>query len=498
MPVLSIYYNNTCCRMRVRPGPDGLQAFLRQLEAIVGRDVSNINYVFRCRCPDTGAEIFLQGLQAFEAAMHCACVRAAQRSLQQQQQLAAQQQALLAYQAQHAPQQAQQAPQALGTQALGHQHLHHHSRHSHSHQQQRHLQRELQQATLQAQGQAQGPGQAQAQPPLTGALLSSSLPQTRSHRPAAQCDGAPAPAALFTPEPLRERQQYYAAASAAAAMRHPQRLAPLGAPPSLLQPPSSQSQQAQQGRQGPYFDPYREHPPLYRSSAPPERLPSFDPDSSSQDDDGTAQHAQHAAVLHRDAPAQHAASATSAAAARPARMAGLPAGNGGAGAVRSAGGCPAGGADGGLASGSGCPAAVVVGSSPPVSALPADGHEDTPSSDSGSFLATVPGGAAALGCDGAAAPPPGPAAVDLAVCGGRPVLQVTRDAVPPPASDSPSRRRLALDAPGVPTPAASTAAPARVPSGTKKSLAKPAAAMKALRTLLVKHFSRRPAAAVSQ
>ncbi|PNH08209.1 hypothetical protein TSOC_005295 [Tetrabaena socialis] len=54
VPVLSIYYNNTCCRMRVRPGPDGLQAFLRQLEAIVGRDVAHVNFVFRCRCPDTG------------------------------------------------------------------------------------------------------------------------------------------------------------------------------------------------------------------------------------------------------------------------------------------------------------------------------------------------------------------------------------------------------------------------------------------------------------
>ncbi len=46
--------------MKVRPGPDGLQAFLRQLEVIVGRDVAHVNFVFRCRCPDTGAEIFLQ------------------------------------------------------------------------------------------------------------------------------------------------------------------------------------------------------------------------------------------------------------------------------------------------------------------------------------------------------------------------------------------------------------------------------------------------------
>ncbi len=43
-----------------------------------------LNACFLAR-PATGAEIFLQGLQAFEAAMHCACVRAAQRSLQQQQ-----------------------------------------------------------------------------------------------------------------------------------------------------------------------------------------------------------------------------------------------------------------------------------------------------------------------------------------------------------------------------------------------------------------------------
>ncbi|GIL62530.1 hypothetical protein Vafri_16743 [Volvox africanus] len=104
VPILSIYYNNTCCRMKVRPGPDGLRAFLRQLEVIVGRDVANVNFVFRCRCPDTGAEIFLQGLQAFEAAMHCACVRAAQRSLQQHQQ----QQHLLLQQQQQQQQQHRQ------------------------------------------------------------------------------------------------------------------------------------------------------------------------------------------------------------------------------------------------------------------------------------------------------------------------------------------------------------------------------------------------------
>lgn len=82
-PVLSIYFGGTCVRLRVTPGRDGLASFLRQLEGLVGRDIAAVNFVFRCRCPDTGAEIFLQGLQAFEAAMHCACVRAAQRLMQQ-------------------------------------------------------------------------------------------------------------------------------------------------------------------------------------------------------------------------------------------------------------------------------------------------------------------------------------------------------------------------------------------------------------------------------
>lgn len=39
---------------QVKPGSDGLQAFLHQLEGVVGRDINNVNFVFRCRCPDTG------------------------------------------------------------------------------------------------------------------------------------------------------------------------------------------------------------------------------------------------------------------------------------------------------------------------------------------------------------------------------------------------------------------------------------------------------------
>mmetsp|Transcript_32553 Transcript_32553/g.71854 ORF Transcript_32553/g.71854 Transcript_32553/m.71854 type:complete len:403 (+) Transcript_32553:258-1466(+) len=87
IPTLSMYYNGTCVRMRVRPGKDGMRSFLWQLESILRRDISTVNLVFRCRSPDTGAEIYLHGLEAFEAAMHCACVRAAQRQLQLQQQL---------------------------------------------------------------------------------------------------------------------------------------------------------------------------------------------------------------------------------------------------------------------------------------------------------------------------------------------------------------------------------------------------------------------------
>ncbi|GIM16320.1 hypothetical protein Vretimale_18955 [Volvox reticuliferus] len=124
VPILSIYYNNTCCRMKVRPGPDGLRAFLRQLEVIVGRDVANVNFVFRCRCPDTGAEIFLQGLQAFEAAMHCACVRAAQRSLQQQHQ---QQQLLLQQQQQEQQRQLSELSSLPQHEEYGHQHQRYHS-----------------------------------------------------------------------------------------------------------------------------------------------------------------------------------------------------------------------------------------------------------------------------------------------------------------------------------------------------------------------------------
>lgn len=82
VPVLSIYYNGACHKLKVKVGPEGLNTFIKRLEELTGTSVSDVNFTFRCRCPDTGREIYLKGFDAFEAAMHCACVRAAQRATQ--------------------------------------------------------------------------------------------------------------------------------------------------------------------------------------------------------------------------------------------------------------------------------------------------------------------------------------------------------------------------------------------------------------------------------
>ena len=52
-PVLSIYYNGHCSRLRFTPGPEGLQIFLGHLRAVVG-DLAHLSFAFRCCCPDTG------------------------------------------------------------------------------------------------------------------------------------------------------------------------------------------------------------------------------------------------------------------------------------------------------------------------------------------------------------------------------------------------------------------------------------------------------------
>ena len=66
--VMSVRYRGVTHRITYTPSPDGLQQFLEALQAIGIKVSSPSQVTFLCRAPDTGAEMALSGLQAFDAA----------------------------------------------------------------------------------------------------------------------------------------------------------------------------------------------------------------------------------------------------------------------------------------------------------------------------------------------------------------------------------------------------------------------------------------------
>ena len=75
--VMSVRYRGVTHRITYTPSPDGLQQFLEALQAIGIKVSSPSQVTFLCRAPDTGAEMALSGLQAFDAAAYCASITAA-------------------------------------------------------------------------------------------------------------------------------------------------------------------------------------------------------------------------------------------------------------------------------------------------------------------------------------------------------------------------------------------------------------------------------------
>jgi hypothetical protein len=66
-------------RIQYTPGPDGLESFLNTLQSIGIKVASASQVTFLCRSPDTGEEMALRGLKAFDAAAYCASITAAKR-----------------------------------------------------------------------------------------------------------------------------------------------------------------------------------------------------------------------------------------------------------------------------------------------------------------------------------------------------------------------------------------------------------------------------------
>jgi len=80
VPVVSVHYNGICYRLRVKPGPEGFASFQRQLQRITGLSVLDcMQITFQCRAPETAEELSFKGISAFDAAIHCAAISAAER-----------------------------------------------------------------------------------------------------------------------------------------------------------------------------------------------------------------------------------------------------------------------------------------------------------------------------------------------------------------------------------------------------------------------------------
>lgn len=86
IPVVSVHYNGICYRLRVQPGPEGFASFQRQLQKITGLHAEVLDCMqitFQCRAPDTSQELSFKGISAFDAAIHCASISAAERMASQ-------------------------------------------------------------------------------------------------------------------------------------------------------------------------------------------------------------------------------------------------------------------------------------------------------------------------------------------------------------------------------------------------------------------------------
>lgn len=82
VPVMSIHFNNNTYWLEVHPGPDGLRRFQSEVRQLLGlKDNQEFDITFECKVPGTaGSRCELKGLNAFDAAVYCASITAAERT----------------------------------------------------------------------------------------------------------------------------------------------------------------------------------------------------------------------------------------------------------------------------------------------------------------------------------------------------------------------------------------------------------------------------------
>ena len=72
-PYMRVSFNGRTYKVQVQPGPEGAAAFERQIRSLLQLPEGlEFDVIFHCRAPGTGDKLQLQGLNAFDAAVHCA------------------------------------------------------------------------------------------------------------------------------------------------------------------------------------------------------------------------------------------------------------------------------------------------------------------------------------------------------------------------------------------------------------------------------------------
>lgn len=77
--VMSVKYRGVTHYITYTPGPDSTKHFMAELARLGIQMATPKNITFLCRAPDTGSELSLKGMEAFDAAAYCASISAARR-----------------------------------------------------------------------------------------------------------------------------------------------------------------------------------------------------------------------------------------------------------------------------------------------------------------------------------------------------------------------------------------------------------------------------------
>ncbi|KAF8067382.1 hypothetical protein HT031_002430 [Scenedesmus sp. PABB004] len=77
-PYMRVSFNGKTHKVQVKPGPEGAKEFEVQIRRMLGLpEDQDFDVIFHCRAPGTGDKLQLQGLCAFDAAVHCASMTSA-------------------------------------------------------------------------------------------------------------------------------------------------------------------------------------------------------------------------------------------------------------------------------------------------------------------------------------------------------------------------------------------------------------------------------------